>query len=124
VISAVHSSHSYLDNLILNGRCELADESGRYRAILEFPIKTMNVNDIDNMYQIDTGPILLPDFLSNKERMVERFKLAYVAFNKSDDAYFVIQEPTPVTQESKEKVSYYSYVVKLNTKNMVIAHGS
>ncbi|MBM3211374.1 hypothetical protein FJZ33_04075 [Candidatus Poribacteria bacterium] len=106
-----------LDNLILNGRCEL--ESERYKAILEFPIKTMNVNDINNTYQVDTGPILLPDFSSKKERIVECFKLAYLAFNKPDDSYFVIQEPTSI---GSEKVSYYSRVMNFKTKNIIISH--
>lgn len=107
-----------LNNRLLNSSCELADESGRYRAVLEFPIKTMNVNDISGMYQVDTGPVLLPDFTSNKERMVERFQLAFVAYNRQDEAYFVIQEPTPV---GSIKVSHYSRVVRMNTKNTVMA---
>ena len=110
-----------LDNRILNGRIEIADENGPYRAMLEFPIKTMNVNDIRNAYQIDTGPILLPDFASSKERMVERFQLAFVAYNRADEAYFVIQEPTPVAADRDEKASYYSKVVRMDAKNSVEA---
>jgi hypothetical protein len=97
-----------LENLVLNGRTEIKNE--RYNAIIEFPIKTMNVNDISVMYQVDTGPILLPDFTSTKERIVERFSLAYVAYNKPDEAYFVIQEPTPIKND--DKVSHYSRVVR------------
>ncbi|UCH35698.1 MAG: hypothetical protein JSV65_04935, partial [Armatimonadota bacterium] len=82
-----------LANRVLNGRVEVSDEAGRHRASIEFPIKTMNVNDIRNIYQVDTGPILLPDFASRKQRMVERFQLAFVAYNRGDEAYFVIQEP-------------------------------
>jgi hypothetical protein len=110
-----------LANRILNGRVEITDESGRYRAVLEFPIKTMNVNDISNLYQADTGPILLPDFASTKERMVERFQLAFVAYNRDNEAYFVVHKPTPVTAGSSSKVSHYSEVFKANTRNMVIA---
>ncbi len=107
-------------NRILNGRSEIADASGRYRATLEFPIKTMNVNDINNAYQVDTGPILLPDFTSSKERMVERFQLAFVAYNQADEAYFVIQEPAPVAADSIEKVSHYSKIVRTDAQNMVL----
>ncbi|MFC1717135.1 hypothetical protein ACFL6S_25960 [Candidatus Poribacteria bacterium] len=110
-----------LDNRILNGRSEIADESGRYNATLEFPIKTMNVNDINNAYQVDTGPILLPDFTSSKGRMVERFQLAFVAYNQEDEAYFVIQEPVPIIEGSSEKVSHYSKVVRMDAQNAVIA---
>ena len=110
-----------LDNRILNGRTEIADESDRYRAMLEFPIKTMNVNDISNAYQVDTGPILLPDFTSSKERMVERFQLAFVAYNRADEAYFVIQEPTLIAADSGEKAPHYSNVVRADAQNLVIA---
>jgi len=110
-----------LANRILNGRTKIADEDGRYSATLEFPIKTMNVNDINNAYQVDTGPILLPDFASSKERMVERFQLAFVAYNQGNEAYFVIQEPTPIAEDSNEKVSHYSRVVRADARNSVIA---
>ena len=106
---------------ILNGSTEITDEVGRYRAILEFPIKTMNVNHIKGLYQVDTGPVLLPDFTSNKERMVECFQLAFVAYNRIDEAYFVIQEPTSIVAGSVDKVSYYSKVVGVEAKNTVIA---
>ena len=109
-----------LANRILNGRTEITDEAGRYRATLEFPIKTMNVNGISNAYQVDTGPIPLPDFTSSKERMVERFQLAFVAYNRADEAYFVIQEPTPIAANSSQKVSHYSKVVRADARNMVL----
>jgi hypothetical protein len=110
-----------LANCILNGRSEIADEAGRYQAMLEFPVKTMNVNDISNIYQVDTGPIPLPDFTSTKERMVERFQLAFVAYNRADEAYFVIQEPTPIAAGNREKVSHYSKVVRTDARNSVMA---
>jgi hypothetical protein len=112
-----------LANRLLNGRCEIADEAGRYRAEIEFPIKTMNVNDIRNMYQVDTGPILLPDFASAQERMVERFQLAFVAYNRPDEAYFVIQEPVAVAPDRADstRVSHYSRIVRLAANNAVIA---
>jgi hypothetical protein len=74
-----------------------------------------------NAYQVDTGPILLPDFTSNKERLVERFQLAFVAYNQPDEAYFVIQEPTPIVEGSNDKVSCYSRVTSAKAKNAVVA---
>ena len=112
---------STLANRILNGRTEIADDAGRYRAKLEFPIKTMNVNDVVGMYQVDTGPILLPDFASSKERAVEKFHLAFVAYNRIDEVHFVIQEPTPIGPASSEEVSYYSNIVRMSARNAVIS---
>ena len=110
-----------LANRVVNGRTEIADPSGRYRAAIEFPVKTMNVNDVRQAYQVDTGPILLPDFTSRKPRMVERFVLAFVAYNKPDEAWFAIQEPTAVAQGRPEKVSTYSRVVSMKASNRVLA---
>jgi len=81
----------------------------------------MNVNDIRRAYQVDTGPILLPDFTSPKARMVERFVLAFVAYNRPDEAWFVIQEPTAVADGRPEKVSAYSRVVAVKARNSVLA---
>ena len=106
---------------VVNGRTEVADPAGRFRAVIEFPVKTMNVNDDRWVYQTDTGPILLPDFASKKPRMVERFVLAFVAYNKPDEAWFVIQEPTPVAEGKPDKVSHYSRVVSMTAKNSVLA---
>lgn len=108
-----------LSNCPLNGRTEITDEAGHYRAMIESPIKTMNVNDLQNIYQVDTGPILLPNFHSTKERLVERFQLAYVAYNNPEEAYFVIQEPTPIVEGSPHRISFYSRVTRMNAKNSV-----
>jgi len=110
-----------LGNRVVNGRTEITDPSGRYRALIEFPVKTMNVNDIRGAYQVDTGPILLPDFSSTKARAVERFVLAFVAYNRAGQAWFVIQEPTIVAKGRPEKVSAYSRVVSMKARNSVLA---
>jgi len=111
-----------LANQMLNGCVELADGVEPWRAAIEFPIKTMNVNDLRNIYQVDTGPVLLPNFAAQKERMVERFQLAFVAYNKADEAYFVIQEPIPAAgdQPTGPRVSHYSRIVRMATKNSVV----
>ncbi|UCH33116.1 MAG: hypothetical protein JSV65_11005, partial [Armatimonadota bacterium] len=77
------------------------------------------------IYQVDTGPILLPDFASRKQRMVERFQLAFVAYNRGDEAYFVIQEPIVAEPGQPEglRVMHYSRIVRMATKNSVIAAG-
>ena len=54
-----------LANQPLVARTEI--EGGRYVATLEYPVKTINVNERDKIYQTDTGPVLLPD-LSRQPR--------------------------------------------------------
>jgi hypothetical protein len=110
-----------LANRVVNGRTELADPAGRYRALIEFPVKTMNVNDVQWLYQVDTGPVIVPDFGSAKERIIERLELAFVAFNKADEAWFVVQEPTPLADGRPEKASHYSRVVSAKARNSLVA---
>lgn len=112
-----------LANRPLVGQSELADPAGRYHATITYPIKTMNVNDRRNIFQIDTGPILLPDFGSQAALPVERFHWAYVAFSKPDEAYFVLQAPTSVVpnQPDSPQVSHYSRIIGQAAKNRVIA---
>jgi hypothetical protein len=111
-----------LANRIINGRVQIADATARYEATIEFPIKTMNVNDIKMMYQVDTGPILLPNWNAEKKRAVERFDLAFVAYNRPDEAYFVIQTPTEVDvgDPKSPKVSHYSLTSRMPAKCEVI----
>jgi hypothetical protein len=124
-ILATHDDivHTTLTNRRLNGRTEIADPVGRYHAVIEYPLKTINVNDRLNIYQVDTGPLLLPDFELRREQQVEQFQLAFIAYNKSDEAYFVIQEPTSVIADQLDalKVSHYSRIIGLTAKNTVIA---
>jgi len=111
------------ENKILNGRTEITGANGRYRALIEFPVKTMNVNDTENVYQTDTGPILLPDFGMETERMIERFQLAYVAYNRPDEAYFIIQEPVRAAPGSPDgpQVCDYSRIIRMDARNSVLA---
>ncbi len=107
-------------SVIINGRIEISDQSGRYRAILEFPIKTLNVSKENELYQVDTGPILLPDFSSSENKaMIERFNIAFVAYNNSYEAYFIIKEPTAITADAKNKTSFYSHIIRLNSVNSI-----
>ncbi|NSW58696.1 MAG: hypothetical protein HPY44_22010 [Armatimonadetes bacterium] len=74
----------------------IADPAGRFRCELEYPVKTMNVNDLRNVFQVDTGPVAFPDFAMDAEFNVARFGLAYVAFNAPHFADFVILRPTEI----------------------------
>ena len=90
----------------------------RYAVTLEFPIKTMNASERDNIYQTDTGPILFPDFSQPFTNIMESFQLAYVAYNGPDWAEFILRAPTPLTEEIS--VNHYSQTVHLVTQNSII----
>ncbi|MFH1567612.1 MAG: hypothetical protein ABIL09_06380, partial [Gemmatimonadota bacterium] len=50
-----------LDGFPLVGVVEMGGADASLRARLEFPIKTMNVNDQQMIWQVDTGPVPFPD---------------------------------------------------------------
>jgi hypothetical protein len=69
---------------------------GPYEIRLEFPIKTMNANDIDWVWQVDTGPVPFPDFSLDVPLHVQRLAPAYIAYNAPHFADFVVQAPMEI----------------------------
>lgn len=109
-----------LDGIPLVGVVEIKSPDGRYRARLEFPVKTMNANDIRMIWQVDTGPLPFPDFAMRVEREIERFSPAYVAYNVPDFADFVVQQPLAVG-DGAVQVDHYSGLVSLPARTRVVA---
>jgi len=110
-----------LDCVPLIGRVEI--EGGSLKVLLEFPIKTMNANDIEDIYQVDTGPLAFPDFAADVGLHIKRLSPAYVAYNVPDFADFVVQQPLPVVIDAAEvtTVTHYANPVSLKAKTQVIA---
>jgi len=106
-----------LENVPLNARTMFS--AGRYEAILEYPIKTMNANDRDGIYQTDTGPLLLPDFDAPPESMLNEMQLAYGAFNCPEWIEFLVRTPTPVGLGID--VYHYSQPVRYDARNEILA---
>ncbi len=93
-------------------------QEGRYTAVLEFPVKTMNASERDFIYQTDTGPVLMPDFSREPDDLIAGFELAYVALNSPDWAEFIVRAPTSVGEGIE--VYHYSKFIRLDTQNQVI----
>lgn len=108
-----------LGNVPLVGRVEIG-ASGQ-TAVLEFPIKTMNANDIETVYQVDTGPLAFPDFALPAQRQIERLLPAYVAYNAPDFADFVVQQPLEVA--GGVQVTHYGKLLSLPARTAVLALG-
>ena len=110
-----------LDNLPLVGRTELHDESRGVRALLEYPIKIMNVLECPDKWQVDTGPLIVPDFDSPAPRLIERFDVAHVVYNALEKAEFILRRPVPIPEgsNSASSVSDYSVIRVSSARNEI-----
>ncbi len=86
-------------------------ETAGYRVLLEYPVKIVNFSEREQYYQVDTGPVLLPEPGDGAGALIETMQLAFVAHNGKDWAEFLVSAPTPVTPEVR--VHHYSRVVRL-----------
>ena len=93
-------------------------DTERYAATLEYPVKTMNANERDWIYQTDTGPVLLPDFNADPAVMIERLELAFAAFNCPDWVEFLVRAPT--TAAEGLETYHYSQPLRFDAKNEIL----
>ena len=109
----------------LVSQTEITNQDTKLRATIECPIKTMNIQDKGDLYQVDTGPVIFPDLTQRRECVAEGFSLAFVAFNVPHFADFVIEAPTPILEDGAEvtQVRHYSEIRSVPAKNTVYAAG-
>jgi len=115
--------HATNEGELLVAQTEIGNPDLGLRAIIEYPIKTMNIHNGKNIYQVDTGPVLLPDLSKRYDRIVDAIQLAYVAFNVPHFADFVAEQPTSITVGGEEvtKIHHYSGLVSLPAINRLYA---
>ena len=104
---------------------EIRNPDTNLRAIIECPVKTMNVSLERKMYQVDTGPIAFPDLSRRADPLIDILSLAFIAFNAPHFADFVIEQPTPVIEAGNElcKIHHYSNPFSLPARNTLLAVG-
>ena len=93
-------------------------ENDRYVATIEYPVKTMNANERDDVYQTDTGPMLLPDLTAAPEELLTTLELAFAAFNCPEWTEFLTRVPTKINDEIA--VEHYSRPVRVNARNRIV----
>jgi len=112
------------ENQPLVGRTEIYEPGTKLRFVLEYPIRTMNFQPKTNSFQVDTGPVLVPDFKVKAEKPIDRLEMAFVAYNRLDRAEFLIRRPTPITDiDGKNlcKVLHYSESRELSAQTQILA---
>ena len=87
-------------------------QTDRYRVQLTYPVKTFNVNERDQIYQTDTGPVLWPDLSRDPADLIAGMNLAFTAFNGPEWIEAVIRLPTETP--SGAKVYHYSHFARLD----------
>ena len=112
-----------LKDVPLIARTEIWDETEESFAMIEYPMKTMNIHPERKRYQVDTGPLLFPDLNCMVERPVERFSVAFVCYNTFDVAEFILRVPTFIREGEVENqtVLDYSDIRRVPAKNTIIA---
>ncbi len=108
-----------LANQNLVARTEL--ENDRYLALIEHPVKTINANERDWIYQTDTGPVLFPDLSVESDSIMTSLELAYSAFNCPDWIEFIVRRVTPTTSDIN--VYHYSDAVRCDSRNQMLRIG-
>ncbi len=105
-----------LSNQSLVGQTKIKDNN--YEATIVYPIKTINANERDNIYQTDTGPVLLPDFSRKSDDFIAGFELAFSAFNCAHWIEFIVRAKTPVA----EGISVYHYCkpIRFTAQNKIM----
>ena len=106
------------DSVPIVAQTQVRNEKTGLQAIMEYPVKTMNTNRANDIYQVDTGPVAFPDLSQRHARHVDALSLAFVVFNAPHFADFVLEMPTRV---GDEQVYHYSKVVSLAAVNRLYA---
>ncbi len=90
-------------------------KTDRYSAVIEYPVKTINANERDWVYQTDTGPHLFPNLSVEPDKLLESMQLAFSAFNCPNWIEFLVREPTEIA--AAISVYHYSRSVRLDCEN-------
>ncbi len=68
----------------------------RYRAEIEYPVKTINANEREIVYQTDTGPIPVPNLDVEPDDLLAGVELAFTAATAPDWAQLIMRTRTPI----------------------------
>ena len=103
---------------------EIRNGTTGLRAVIEYPVKTMNTRKRGIVFQVDTGPIIYPELGQRSGRLVDTISLAFVAFNAPHFADFVVEVPTAIgsSQETDDtQIYHYSRRISLAAENRLYA---
>jgi hypothetical protein len=103
---------SILANDVIVGIHRLQTE--RYDVEIEYPVKTINANERDIVYQTDTGPILWPDLERDPADLLTGLELAFTAANAPDWAQIIVRGRTSIA----DGVEVYHYANSIRVEGI------
>ncbi len=104
-----------LGNKILNARTEYVDESSQACVTMDYPVHICNVAHGREMWQIDTGAVLLPDFSAAERPEVAIMRMGYIVWNHPDWAEVIVRNPKPAGKYAGK--SHFSESRRIAAKN-------
>ena len=107
--SVVEIVAATLANRRLVARTTIHDADSGITAVLEYPIKTMNVTTDPSRFQVDTGPLIVPDLTSTAVPPIMRLAVAHVVYCSFDRAEFILRRPHVVGERDQQPVSVTDY---------------
>ena len=97
------------ERLPIVARTEIWNPERQMRAMIEYPVRTISFHSKRKRFQVDTGPVALPDLDSTREHWIEWFSMAHIVYNRFDRAEFIVRRPTPVPEAGKEVCTVLHY---------------
>jgi len=107
--SADEILHAMQSGAPIVGQTELRDEATGRTAVIEYPVKTINFQRNAKDWQVDTGPVVLPDLAAPPERWSHELQLAHIAFRTPYWADFLVDRPTPVEAGDEDSAATWHY---------------
>lgn len=109
----LETNHDIVEATLLNrrlvARTTLTDPVTGANAVLEYPIKTMNVTREPERFQVDTGPLIVPPFGASDADPIARFAFAHIVYWTFDKAEFVLRKPHVIGQQDGQPVEVTDY---------------
>lgn len=133
--TALNLTHRFTDATLLSSTEEIVDavlsdrplvsqteyqiENGMH-VFLEYPVKVVNASEREMFYQVDTGPVLIPDVASfDGHHEISMLRQAFMAHNTLGCTEMLMNVPTDIG--AGLSVNHYSKVVKVSATNRMFA---
>ena len=79
------------DAALMNATCAYRDEARRLTVTVEFPVELVNYDEANEIFQVCTEPLVVPDLETWDGAGLDRVFLAGVAFSSFDRVEFILQ---------------------------------